>query len=111
MVRCRMLGAIAGDIIGSIYEMANIKTTDFPLFHEYCRFSDDTVLTVALADSLLNGTSFVDLLKRYYWAYPKAGYGGMFHRWAQSDDPQPYNSYGNGSAMRVSPVGYAFDTL
>src|SRR3954454_23026043 len=106
-----MLGAIAGDVIGSIYEHVNIRTTDFPLFHEHCRFTDDTVLTVALADSLLHGTPYVDLLKRYYRAYPRAGYGGMFHRWAASEDSQPYNSYGNGSAMRVSPVGFAFGTL
>src|SRR4051794_32513520 len=106
-----MLGAIAGDIIGSIYEHRNIKTTRFPLFHPLCRFTDDTVLTVALADSLLHGTRFVDLLKRYYRAYPRAGYGGMFHEWAQAEDSRPYNSWGNGSAMRVSPVGFAFDTL
>ena len=106
-----MLGDIAGDIIGSVYQMVNIKTTDFPLFHEHCRFTDDTVLTVALADSLLHGIPYVDLLKRYYRAYPRAGYGGMFHRWATSDDPQPYNSFGNGSAMRVSPVGFAFGRL
>ena len=106
-----MLGAIAGDVIGSVYEFANVKTTDFPLFHEHSRFTDDTVLTVALADSLLNGTRYVDLLKQYYRAYPKAGYGGMFHQWARSEDAQPYNSWGNGSAMRASPVGFAFDTL
>jgi len=69
------------------------------------------VLTVALADSLLHGTPFVDLQKRYYRNYPHAGYGGMFHRWARAEDSQPYNSWGNGSAMRVSPVGFAFGTL
>ncbi len=106
-----MLGAIAGDIIGSIYEFVNIKTTDFPLFHEHCRFTDDTVLTVALADSLLHGTSYLDLLKQYYRAYPKAGYGGMFQQWARSEESRPYNSWGNGSAMRVSSIGFAFDTL
>lgn len=106
-----MLGAIAGDIIGSIYEHKNIKTTEFPLFHPDCRFTDDTVLTVALADSLLNGVFYVNKLKEYYRAYPDAGYGGTFQRWAQSDDMSPYNSWGNGSAMRVSPVGFAFDTL
>ena len=106
-----MLGAIAGDIIGSIYEHRNIKTTEFPLFHPHCRFTDDTVLTVALADSLLHGTRFGDLMKRYYWSYPHAGYGGYFHQWAQSEHSQPYNSWGNGSAMRVSPVGFAFDAL
>jgi ADP-ribosylglycohydrolase len=106
-----MLGAIAGDIIGSIYEHRNIKTTEFPLFHPHCRFTDDTVLTVALADCLLHGTRFVELLKRYYRAYPHAGYGGFFHQWAQSERLDPYYSWGNGSAMRVSPVGFAFGTL
>ncbi len=106
-----MLGAIAGDVIGSVYEARPIKTTRFRLFHPLCRFTDDTVLTVALADSLLHGGSYVDLLKQYYRAYPKAGYGGTFHHWAQSEDSRPYNSWGNGSAMRVSPVGFAFDTL
>lgn len=106
-----MLGAIAGDVIGSVYEARPIKTTRFRLFHPLCRFTDDTVLTVALADSILHGTSYVDLLKTYYRAYPNAGYGGSFHQWAQSDDSRPYNSWGNGSAMRVSPVGFAFGTL
>jgi ADP-ribosylglycohydrolase len=106
-----MLGAIAGDIIGSIYEHRPIKTMRFPLFHPLCRFTDDTVLTVALADSILHDTVFVKLLKQYYRAYPRAGYGGSFHQWAQSERSDPYNSWGNGSAMRVSPVGFAFDTL
>lgn len=106
-----MLGAIAGDIIGSVYEWQPIKTTHFRLFHPLCRFTDDTVLTVALADSLLHGTPYVDLLKNYYRSYPHAGYGGSFHEWARSDDPRPYNSWGNGSAMRVSPVGFAFGTI
>jgi ADP-ribosylglycohydrolase len=79
-----VLGAIAGDIIGSVYEARPIKTTKFPLFHPRCRFTDDTVLTVALADSLMHGSSFVGLLKQYYRAYPHAGYGGSFHKWAQS---------------------------
>jgi ADP-ribosylglycohydrolase len=106
-----MLGAIAGDIIGSVHEWQPIKTTRFRLFHPASRFTDDTVLTVALADSLLHDKPYVDLLKRYYRAYPKAGYGGTFHRWAQSDSTEPYGSWGNGSAMRVSPVGFAFGTL
>jgi ADP-ribosylglycohydrolase len=106
-----MIGAIAGDIIGSVYEHRNIKTTRFPLFHPLCRFTDDTVLTVALADSILHGTPYVELLKRYYRAYPRAGYGWSFHQWARSEDSTPYNSWGNGSAMRVSPVGFAFDAL
>ena len=89
----------------------NIRTTDFPLFHEHCRFTDDTVLTVALADSLLHGGPYAGLLKQYYRAYPRAGYGGMSHEWAQSEDSRPYHSWGNGSAMRVSPVGFAFNSL
>ena len=68
-----MLGSIAGDVIGSVYEARPIKTTQFRLFHPLCRFTDDTVLTVALADSLLHGTPYVDLLKAYYRAYPNAG--------------------------------------
>jgi ADP-ribosylglycohydrolase len=106
-----MLGAIAGDIIGSVYEARPIKRTNFRLFHPLCRFTDDTVLTVALADSLMNGGPYVGLLKQYYRAYPYAGYGGAFHQWAQSDDSRPYNSWSNGSAMRVSPVGFACTTL
>ena len=106
-----MLGAIAGDIIGSVYEARPIKKTVFPLFHPLCRFTDDTVLTVALADSLMHGDPFVGLLKQYYRAYPHAGYGGSFQQWAQSEDSRPYNSWGNGSAMRVSPIGFANSTL
>src|SRR3954453_9895154 len=106
-----MLGAIAGDVIGSVYEARPVKTTRVPLFHPLCQFTDDTVLNVALADSILHGTPYVDLLKQYYRAYPNAGYGGSFHQWAQSDRSDPYNSWGNGSAMRVSPVGFAFPTL
>jgi ADP-ribosylglycohydrolase len=106
-----MLGAIAGDIIGSVFEAVPIKTTFFSLFHDDCRFTDDTVLTVALAESILEGTPYVQLLKRYYRAYPRAGYGGIFHHWARSESEEPYNSFGNGSAMRVSPVGFAHNSL
>jgi ADP-ribosylglycohydrolase len=106
-----MLGAIAGDIIGSVREFAGLKTKDFPLFSEHSRFTDDTVLTIAVADRLLYGGNYPSLLKAYYRNYPRAGYGGKFARWGASEDPEPYNSWGNGSAMRVSPVGYAFDRL
>ncbi|WP_019499942.1 ADP-ribosylglycohydrolase family protein [Pseudanabaena sp. PCC 6802] len=106
-----MLGAIAGDIIGSIYEFHNIKTKEFPLFGSKCFFTDDTVLTVAVADTILNGGQYVKKFKDYYRKYPGAGYGGMFHRWASSDSSTAYNSWGNGSAMRVSAVGFAFDDL
>ncbi|HXG10146.1 MAG TPA: ADP-ribosylglycohydrolase family protein [Gemmataceae bacterium] len=106
-----MLGAIAGDIIGSVYEGRPIKRTDFPLFSPCSRPTDDTVLTVALADSILSGTDYADKLKEYYDLYPHAGYGGMFHQWARSPSREPYYSWGNGSAMRVSPVGHAYDSL
>ena len=106
-----LIGAIAGDIIGSVYERRPIKSVNFSLFKEYSRFTDDTVMTVANADWLLTHEDLVDVMKRYGNNYPAAGYGGMFMRWLMSDNPRPYNSYGNGSAMRVSPVGWAFDTL
>jgi ADP-ribosylglycohydrolase len=106
-----MIGAIAGDIIGSVYEFHNIKTTDFSLFVPGCRFTDDTVLTVALADALLTGADYVDKMKEYYARYPDAGFGGFFCKWATSDDRAPYHSWGNGAAMRISPVGFAFSSL
>ena len=106
-----MLGAIAGDVIGSVHEFLGEKTTDFPLFVERSRFTDDTVLTVAVADCLLTGSSYVDKFHEYTRAYPDRCYGGGFHRWVLSGSRDPYNSWGNGSAMRVSPVAYAFETL
>lgn len=106
-----MLGAIAGDIIGSVYEWNNIKTTDFPLFRPDCFFTDDTVLTVALAESIMTGADYAVLMKKYYHSYPNAGYGGSFHKWARSANSRPYNSWGNGAAMRVSPVGFVFESL
>jgi ADP-ribosylglycohydrolase len=106
-----MLGAIAGDIIGSVYEADNIRATQFPLFDYECTFTDDTVLTVALADSILTGAPYVDKLKEYYGRYPHAGYGGKFIMWARSNRREPYNSWGNGAAMRVSPAAWAYDSL
>lgn len=106
-----MLGAIAGDIIGSIYEARPIRTREFALFGPGSRFTDDTVLTVAVADSLLRGESYAAALRAWYRRYPDAGYGGMFHHWASHDGAPAYGSWGNGSAMRVSPVGFAFDEL
>ena len=103
-----MIGAIAGDIIGSIYEGWPIKTKDFPLFDDRCCFTDDTVLTVGVANAILTGKSYLQCLQEIGRKYPRAGYGASFIHWLQSDNPQPYNSWGNGSAMRVSPVGYAF---
>jgi ADP-ribosylglycohydrolase len=106
-----MLGAIAGDVIGSVHERARTKTKEFPLFTAASRFTDDTVLTVAVADCLLHGRGYVDALHDYFHAYPDAGYGGTFWLWASSRRRTPYQSWGNGSAMRVSPVAYAGTTL
>src|SRR6185369_17039370 len=106
-----MLGAISGDIIGSIYEFDNIKSTEFQLFGDDCRFTDDTVLTVALAEAILSNGSYEALMRGYYKRYPDAGYGSIFRAWARGEVSGPYQSYGNGAAMRISPVGWAFDTL
>ena len=106
-----MLGAIAGDIIGSVYEGSPIKSTEFPLFQPHSTFTDDTVLTVAVAHSILSGTDYATSLKTFGLKYPNAGYGGSFIGWLFSEGDQAYNSWGNGSAMRVSPVGFAFDSI
>lgn len=106
-----MLGAIAGDVIGSVYEVHNTKSTDFPLFTNQSRFTDDTVLTIAVASSILKGTDYITSLKKYGQRYPHAGYGGFFIKWLFSPDNKPYNSWGNGSAMRVSPIGFASDSI
>lgn len=105
-----MIGAIAGDIIGSVYESHCLKTTEFAIFTANSTFTDDTVLTIAVADCILNGKDYATTFKQYARKYPYAGFGGMFFKWAKSDSLEPYNSFGNGSAMRVSPVGFAFDT-
>ena len=107
-----MLGAIVGDIVGSVYEWHNIKTKDFPLFRKDCFFTDDTVMTCAVAEAVMNGgqrDNFIDAMKKYGRMYPDAGYGGRFNKWLFSDDRKPYNSFGNGSAMRVSPCAWAMD--
>jgi len=106
-----MIGAIAGDIIGSVFEWENIKTTEFSLFSQNSSFTDDTVMTIAVADCILHGKSYVQAFKYWGQKYPHAGYGGNFGRWLFTSNSAPYNSFGNGSAMRVSPVGFAFDTL
>jgi ADP-ribosylglycohydrolase len=105
-----MLGAIAGDIIGSVHEYRGTKTTDFALFDAGCRFTDDTVLAVAVADCLLHGSAYVDTFRRYFHDYPNAGYGLRFLQWGYSDSTLPYNSWGNGSAMRVPAVGYSLQS-
>ena len=106
-----MIGAIAGDIIGSVYEARPIKRKDFPLFDPRCTFTDDSVLTIAVALAILTGKPYRDTVLEIGRSYPHAGYGGSFIRWLMSDNPRPYNSWGNGAAMRVSPVGFAFDTV
>ena len=106
-----MLGAIAGDIIGSRFEHARIKSKDFQLFNRQSVFTDDTVLTLAVADSLLHKIPYHKKLREYFHYYPNAGYGGRFRRWARSPKPAPYGSFGNGSAMRVSPIAWHYDSL
>ncbi|MFN5835871.1 MAG: ADP-ribosylglycohydrolase family protein [Pseudanabaena sp.] len=106
-----MLGEIVGDIVGSIYEFNNHRSKDFPLFSGGCDFTDDTVLTVAVADCLMNQGSYVEYIKNYTRKYPNRGYGGRFAQWIRFESMEPYNSWGNGSAMRVSAVGFAFDDL
>ncbi len=107
-----MLGAITGDIIGAPYEFNNIRTTQFPLFDsKHCFFTDDSILTIALADAILHDQDYAQTMRAYYRRYPNAGYGARFRDWACNPYSLPYNSWGNGSAMRISPVGYAFNTL
>jgi ADP-ribosylglycohydrolase len=108
-----MLGAIAGDMIGSVYEFRNHKTKEFPLFTARSSFTDDSILTIAVADAILHQKDYVTAFQEYYRKYPNpmGSYGARFHVWAASANPEPYHSWGNGSAMRVSPVAYAFNTL
>ena len=116
LVKNPVLGAICGDMIGVPYEWycKNNKEIpeDFPLWTINSHFSDDTVMTLAVAEWLLNSPvsseNLVKIMQKWGRRYRKAGYGGMFGKWIDSDNPQPYNSFGNGSAMRVSPVGCAF---
>ena len=116
-----MIGAILGDMIGSPYEFdRSPKTKEFPLFSKHSEFTDDSVMTIAVADALLTTlgkadeeikTALVDSMQKWGKKYPDAGYGGMFYRWLHCKHPEPYGSYGNGSAMRVSAAGWLFGTL
>lgn len=106
-----MLGALVGDIVGSVYEWRNHRSKDFPLFSEKSFFTDDSVLTVALAETLLLRGDFAETMRRYGARYPAAGYGGMFRRWLVTPGMGPYQSFGNGAAMRISPVGWSGATL
>ena len=89
----------------------NIKTTDFELFKSECTYTDDTVLTAATAQALMTDGDYAKAYQDFARRYADRGYGGNFSRWFRSDNPQPYNSWGNSSAMRVSPVGFAFNTV
>ena len=106
-----MLGAIVGDVIGSPFEHYNVKSTAFQLFARGAQCTDDSILTVATADCILNGGDYGRTYQDYFHRFPNAGYGGSFVGWANRRETRPYNSWGNGSAMRVSPVGWARDTL
>lgn len=101
-----MLGAIAGDVIGSVYEHHVVKTEDFPQFHSHCRFTDDTVMTIAIAYAILESDDYALALKSFGRRYPNAGYGSAFREWIFEDDVRPYNSWGNGSAMRAAEVSH-----
>ena len=106
-----MIGAIAGDIIGSVFEHHPIKKKDFPLFSDDSTFTDDTVMTAAIADALLNERNYAQSLRRFGRRYPNAGYGESFMTWLAFEDHPPYGSWGNGSAMRVSPIGWACNSI
>ena len=104
-----MLGAIIGDIVGSIYEFDNIKTKEFDFFTDEKFFTDDTVMTVAIADAIMNGgqhENFIQSMKKWGVDYIDKSYGHSFRNWLTSENSKPYNSWGNGSAMRVSPCGW-----
>jgi len=105
-----MIGAIAGDIIGSVYEHSPIKSEDFPLFQTNSRFTDDTVMSLAAARAILQDKNYGLEMKILGQLFPDAGYGGNFRKWLFEKEIIPYNSWGNGSAMRVSPVGFAFNS-
>jgi ADP-ribosylglycohydrolase len=106
-----ILGAIVGDMIGSRFEFNNYKDVDFELFANETNFTDDSVLTIATMSCIIDEGSYTRAYQSFARRYPGRGYGGNFSGWIHSDNPQPYNSWGNGSAMRASPVGWAFDTL
>lgn len=107
-----MIGAIIGDIAGSVYEFANVRTEDFPLLTKDSTFTDDTICTIAIADAAMNGWNFKDALLDWcsQYPHPMGGYGASFAAWLNSRNPQPYYSFGNGAAMRVSALGWLYDT-
>jgi len=105
-----MIGAIIGDVIGSAYEWHPVKTKEFELFNNETHFTDDTVLTVATADAIIHDGNYAAAYHRWGREFPFAGYGGNFWHWLCSSKMEPYNSFGNGAAMRVAPIGLAFPT-
>jgi ADP-ribosylglycohydrolase len=106
-----VIGAIAGDIIGSVYEWHNTKKIDFDLFCHKSNFTDDSVLTLATMDAILNQKNYTESYQLFGRNYPHRGYGGNFSSWIYTENPEPYNSWGNGSAMRVSPVGWYSNSI
>lgn len=106
-----IIGAVIGDVIGSVFEWNNVRSTDFDLFSPKCDFTDDTVLTIAVADCLINKKDFAKTICEHGRKYPGRGYGARFRDWLHSGGLKPYGSFGNGSAMRVSPVGFAFNDI
>ena len=104
-----MLGAIIGDVLGSTFEFYPMKTKKFELLDNKSHFTDDTVMTVAVADSIMNEVPYVESLQSWGRKYPRVGYGSWFRKWIHQDYPEPYNSFGNGSAMRCSSIGWLFD--
>lgn len=106
-----LLGAVIGDVIGSVFEWNNVKSTEFDLFNDKTDFTDDTVMSIAVADCLLNGKDYTKTYQEYGRKYPYRGYGGYFNQWINLEEPKPYNSWGNGSAMRVSACGCIHDTI
>lgn len=106
-----MLGAIIGDIVGSVYEFNNIKTKDFDLYNPNAFYTDDTIMTLAVMEIIQEGyindeNKIIETIKKWGNAYPDSGYGTMFNKWLKEDKSSPYKSFGNGSAMRVSPIGF-----
>lgn len=106
-----MLGAICGDIIGSRFEGFNCKRKDFELFSDNCKMTDDSIMTLAIADAYMNQKDYAETIIKYARENPNAGYGGSFINWVDSADHKPYNSWGNGSAMRVSALSWLIDDL
>ncbi len=108
-----MIGAIIGDVIGSRFEFNNTRDYNFCLWDDACSYTDDTICTLAIADAILTGESYKSKLLEWCRSYPHpmGAYGGRFAQWIHSEDPQPYNSFGNGAAMRESPIAWAFNDL